>query len=152
MSRNLDLYNAYYIAAWANPPTSLKEANESYLSDDFESLDKDGNVVMDKEAYVEVFQQLAVAIKDFKWMYSDLHEEDDSVIVSGRFLGKHTGDLDLSVLGLGVIPASGKMILWPKVSNEFRFDGDKISSIKPHEDSDGVESFLGPFGVSLPSS
>jgi len=80
----------------------------TYLSDDFQSLDKDGNVVENKEAQVGLTQLLVAAFEDFKSVYSDVREEGDSVIVSYHFEGMHTGDLDLSAMGLGIIPASGK--------------------------------------------
>ncbi len=69
---------------------------------------------MDKQAYIGTAHQFVSAFTDFKWVLSDLREEGGSVIMSGHFEGKHTGDFDLSALGLGVIPASGKMIVWPE--------------------------------------
>lgn len=64
-------------------------------------------------------QMLFTAFKDFNWVRSDLRQEGDSVIMSGHFEGTHTGDLDLSAMGAGVIPASGKMIVWPETSVEY---------------------------------
>jgi hypothetical protein len=127
------------------------EANMTYLSDDFQNLDQDGNVIMDKEAYIGMTQLLSAALKDFKAVYSDVREEGESVIVSYHFEGTHTSDLDLSAMGMGVVPASGKKIVWPEASSEFKIEGDKIVSIKPYGDSGGMESFLAPLGVTLPS-
>ncbi len=151
MSSKVDVYKAFYEASWANPPSSIMEANMSYLSDDFQNLDQDGNVIMDKEAYIGMTQLLSAALKDFKAVYSDVREEGESVIVSYHFEGTHTGDLDLSAMGMGVVPASGKKIVWPEASSEFKIEGDKIVSIKPYGDSGGMESFLAPLGVTLPS-
>ena len=147
-----DVYNAYYEASYANPPSSNVEAIVTYFSDDFQSLDKDGNVVMTKEAYTGMAQLLFAAFKDFKYVRSDLREEGDSVIVSGHFEGTHTGDFDLSAMGMGVIPASGQKIIWPETSNEFKFDGDKIVSIKPVGDSGGMEAFFAVLGVKAPAA
>lgn len=152
MSSKMDVYKAYYEESWANPPSSLIEANETYLSDDFRVPDKDGNVVMDKQSYIGMNQLMTTAFKDFKAVYSELREEDDSVIVSYHFEGTHTGDFDLSAMGLGVIPASGKRIIWPETSSKFKIKGDKIVSIEPYGDSGGMESFLAPFGVTLTSA
>ena len=151
MSTKLDVYKAYYEASKANPPSSNVKAVETYYSDDFQSLDKDGNVVMNKEAYVGMVQLLFTAFKDFEYLTSDLREEVDSVIVSGHFEGTHTGDFDLSAMGMGVIPASGKKIVWPEASNEFKVDGNQIVSIKPYGDSGGMEAFLAALGVKAPS-
>jgi hypothetical protein len=152
MSSKVDVWKEYYEASWTNPPSSVIEANETYLSDNFQSLDKDGNVVANKEAQVGLTQLLVNAFKDFKGYYSDVREEGDSAIVSSHFEGTHTGDLDLTAMGLGVIPASGKKIVWPEVTNEFKIEDDKIVSIKPYGDSGGMESFLAPLGVTQPSA
>jgi len=152
MGSKLDVYKAFFEAAWSNPPSSVIEANQTYLADDFQNFDKDGNVVMDKQAYIGMSQLLASAFKDFKAVYSDLREEGDSVIVSYHFEGKHTNDLDLSAMGLGVIPATGKKIVWPEDTAAFKIQGDKIVSIKPYGDSGGMESFFAPLGVTPPSA
>jgi predicted ester cyclase len=92
------------------------------------------------------------AFTDFKWVLTGLREEGDSVIMSGHFEGKHTGDLDLSSMGMGVIPASGKMIGWPQASVEFKFEGDKVVSERPYGDTSGIEAFFEPLGVKLPTA
>jgi hypothetical protein len=66
MSSKLDVYKAYIEATWANPPSSVIEANKTYLSDDYKNYDKDGNLVMDKAAYIGMGQLLASAFTDFK--------------------------------------------------------------------------------------
>lgn len=152
MTRNLDVVRAYIDAAWSNPPSSVMEAEATYLADDFKSLDKDGNVLMDKEAYIGMAHLLFAAFKDFKWVRSDLRQEGDSVIMSGHFEGTHTGDLDLSAVGMGVIPASGEMIVWPKTSVEYKVEGDKIVTEEPYGDARGVEDFLAVLGVKAPSA
>jgi predicted ester cyclase len=151
MGSKLDLYNAYIQASWANPPSSMVEANMTYLSDDYKAYDKDGNVVMDKAAYVGMGQLLSAAFPDIKAVYGDAREEGDSVIVTYHFEGTQTGDFDLSAMGLGVIPASGKRIVWPDEAVEFEIRGDKIVGNRPYGDSAGVETFLAVLGVKPPS-
>ena len=106
---------------------------------------------MDRAAYIGMGQLLGSAFTDFKAVYSDVREEGDSVIATYHFEGTHTGDLDLTAMGLGVIPASGKKIVWPEDTSAFKIRGDKVVSIKPYGDSAGVESFLAALGVKLPS-
>lgn len=151
MTSKADLYKEYFNASWADPPSSFVEATKTYFSQDFQSLDKDGNVVQNKEAWIGMGQLLATAIKDFKFVYSDIHEEDDGVIVIGQFEGTHTGDLDLSALGLGVIPASGKKIVIPS-GNKFKIEGDKIISREDYGDYGGSAEFLAALGVTPPSA
>jgi hypothetical protein len=152
MGSTLGVFKAFIEAAWANPPASVIEANTAYLSDDFQSLDKDGHVQMNKEGYLGMTQMLMSSFKGFKSVYGDLREEGDSVIVDYHFEGTHTRDLDLSAMGLGVIPASGKKIIWPDSTVVFKIADGKIASIKPYGDSGGFESFLAPLGVKLPTA
>jgi hypothetical protein len=142
MGKNLDTYNTYYEASWADPPSSHFAANEKYLSENFQNLDREGNVMMDKAAYMGMVRILNDAFSNFKAVLSDVHEEGDAVILSSHFEGTHTGDLDLSALGMGIFPASGKRIVWPEASTTWKFDGDQILSIQPNDDNGGVGPFL----------
>lgn len=151
MSRKLDLYKEYYEAAWANPPASLAEAGEKYFSDDFQNFDADGTVLGGKEASNGLSLLLGTAFTGFKGVIGEMREEGDDVIVTSHFEGMHTGDLDLSALGLGVVPASGKNIVWPDTTNAFTIKNDQIVSIKPYGDSGGVAEFLEPLGLTMPS-
>jgi predicted ester cyclase len=148
MSSKVDIYKAYYDASWADPPSSIVEANMTYLSDDYQGLDKDGNVVSDKAAYIATTQNLMNAFNDFKGMVHDISEEGDSVILTFHFEGTHTGDFDLSAMGLGVIPASGKRIVTPESKTKFMVEGDKIVGTQPI--SGGFESFQAGLAVIPP--
>ena len=148
MTSKTDVIKAYYEAAWSNPPSSLLEAVEKYFSDDFQSIDRNGNVVMTKEIFTGMSQLLNAAFPDFKAVYSDLREEDDGVLMDVHFEGTQTGDLDLSAMGLGVIPASGKKIVWPEARTKWKVEGGKI--VGEQEISGGMEWFLKPLGVTLP--
>jgi predicted ester cyclase len=150
MASKKDVVKAYYENSWTNPPASILEAMEKYISDDFQSLDKDGNVVMTKQVLVGMTQLLAGAFKDFKAVYHELREEGDGVFSSFHFEGTQTGDFDLSAMGLGVVPASGKRIVWPEASTIWMVEGDKI--VSEREVSGGMEWFLAPLGVKLPTA
>ena len=150
MGSKSDVVKAYYDTAWTNPPASLMKAAETYLSDDFKSLDKDGNLVMDKQTFIGMSQLLANAFKDFKAVYTELRDEGDSVFMRYYFEGTHTGDFDMSAMGLGVIPASGKKITWPAASSRWKVEGNKL--VSEEEISGGMEWFLAPLGVKLPAA
>lgn len=147
MTNKIEHLKAWSAAVNANP---LSPTNANYFSDNFQNLDKDGKVVMNKEMYIGMSQLVHTAFKDFKEVWDDLREEGDSVIASFHFEGTQTGDLDLSALGLGVIPASGKKIVWPVASAKFTFENDKLASIQ--EITGGTEWFLAPLGVKMPSA
>ena len=53
-------------------------------------------------------------------------------------------------MGLGVIPASGKNIMWPDASSIFYVKGDQIVSEQVVDS--GLEWFLTPLGVKLPTA
>jgi predicted ester cyclase len=147
MTSKLDVVKEWIDASKAN----ITEANETYLSDDFQSLDKDGNVVMDKQGYLAKNHTMLAALPDVKWVPAEFREEGDSVIMSGHFEGTFTNDLDLSEMGIGVIRASGKKIVWPQMSVKYQVEGDKIVKEIPYGDVSGFEDFLAPLGVKPPS-
>lgn len=150
MTSNVDFIRTYFDTAWADPTASPMEAAEKFFSDDFQNIDQDDNVLMDKAAYMGMGQLMFAAFQDFKFVYSDLHPEGDGVIVNGHFEGTHTGDLDLSAMGIGVVPASGKKIVWPESSSKWKVEGGKLLSIQ--EISGGMADFLAPLGVTPPSA
>ena len=46
---------------------------------------------------------------------------------TGRITGTFTNDFDLTQMGMGVVPASGKMVEFPASTNQISFNGDKVS-------------------------
>jgi hypothetical protein len=148
MSSNVDYIRAYFDEVWASgsTPKAAMEWAENHLSDDFQFLDKDGNATMDKAAYIGFGQLLLASFKDMKFLYSDLRAEGEAVKVHSHWEGTFTGNLDLSALGMGVIPASGKKIVWPESSSKWQIEGEKVISIQDFS-TGGVGEFLAPLGV-----
>jgi hypothetical protein len=146
MTSNLDV-----VKAWTDLPAGDLAASAAYLSKDFQSLDKDGNVEMNKEAWVGMGHILLASFTDYDWVRTGIREEGDFVIMSGRFEGSFTSDLDLSAMGMGVIPASGKEIDWPESSSKITVEGDKIVRLEQIGDSSGMETFLAALGVEPPA-
>ncbi len=128
-----------------------REAVANYFSDDFQMLDKDGNFVMNKEMLLASMRQVNHAFTDYGFVLNDVSEEGDFVIMSGHFEGTHTGDLDLSATGIGVIPASGKKIVWSEASEKVSLEGDKIIRMEPYAGASGMQAWLAALGVELPS-
>lgn len=133
-----------------DPKDGMKWA-EDYISDDFQYLDKDGNAAMDKAAYIGFGYVLISSFENMKFLYSDIREEGESVKVKAHWEGTFARDLDLSAMGLGVIPASGKMIVWPESTSYWKIEGDKVISIQDFS-TGGVAEFLAPLGVKLPAA
>jgi hypothetical protein len=127
------------------------EAATAYFSDDFQNFDRDGNIALTKEGIVGMARMMSASFKDYGFVLTNLCDEGDSVIMTGHFQGIHTGDLDLSAMGLGVVPASGKKIVWPEASAKLTVEGDRIVRMEPYAGAAGLQAFLAALGVESPS-
>jgi hypothetical protein len=149
MSSKTEIVRKWHDQSWTNPPTSFIEANDYYLSDDYQAFDKDGNSTGNKASMNAFSQILFNSFEGFKGVVHDFQEEEDgSVLMTFHFEGKHTGDLDLSVMGLGVIPATGKSFKTPKSKTKFTVEGDQI--VGSQAISGGIEFVLAEVGA-IPS-
>lgn len=146
MTRNIDV-----VKAWLAEPIGDVDARSAYISEDFQNVDRDGTVLMDRAAWVGMSHMLLASFEDWDYVVSELREEGDAVIMTGHFEGKHTADLDLSAMGIDVIQASGKKIVWPEWSTNVTVAGDKITRMEPYGEGGGMEAFLAALGVTSPS-
>jgi hypothetical protein len=146
MTRNVDV-----VKAWQAEPISDVEARMAYVAEDFQNVDRDGTVIMDKAALAGMSHIMLASFEGYDYKVSELREEGESVIMTGHFEGTHTADLDLSAFGVGVIPASGKRIVWPEWSTKVTVVGDKIARMEPYDEGGGLEPFLAALGVTPPS-
>jgi predicted ester cyclase len=139
------------IKAWRAVPAADHEASAAYLSEDFLNVDTDGSVLMNKEGYIGMGHMLRASFPDFEFVHSALREEGDFVIMTGHFEGTFSSDLDMSAMGVGIIPSSGKKTVWPEVIVKITVEGDKITKEEPYGESGGMAAFLAPLGVKTPS-
>lgn len=130
---------------------TAEEAAAAYFSDDFQNFDKDGNVALTKEGFVGMARMMSASFKDYGFVSTNLRDEGDFVIMTGHFQGTHTGDLDLSAMGLGVVPASGKKIVWSEASAKLTVEGNKIVRMEPYAGAAGLQAFLAALGLGPPS-
>ncbi|UCD97701.1 MAG: hypothetical protein JSV42_12105 [Chloroflexota bacterium] len=150
MSSKTDVIKMWHAESWENPPSSVVTANEKYLSDDYQNLDKEGNVVGNKAGMIAMSQMIFQSFTGFKGVLHDVQEEEDgSVIMTFHFEGTHTADLDLSPMGLGVVPASGKKFMTPKSKTRFTVKDGQIVSALPI--SGGFDFVLAEIGA-IPSA
>lgn len=153
MSSNVDYLRVLFDETGAATPEAEAawESFERQVSDDFQFLNKDGDVIMDKARYLGFMRLLSASFKDMKYVYSGFTEEGDYVTVRAHWEGTFTGDFDLSAMGMGVIPATGKKIIWPEESSKWKLEGDKVISIQ-NLTSRGIGEFVAPLGVKPPSA
>ena len=76
------------------------------------------------------------------------------MIMTGHFEGMHIGDIDLSAMGLGVgvIPASGKKIVWPEASAKLTIEGGRIVRMQPYAGAAGLKAWLAALETKTPSA
>jgi predicted ester cyclase len=130
---------------WDNPDRN------SYYSDDFQWTDALGSPPMDRDSWIAMGQLMKSAFPDISTVIEEIREEGDDVVVTSHFGGTFTNDLDLSALGMGVIPAKGKAFVFPTSTVRIGFDGDKIAKLHdPRTGPDaGLPGFLKALGVDM---
>ncbi len=111
---------------------------DSLLTDDFQFTDALGSPPMDKGPFLAIGQLMESALPDVSTVIEDIREEGDEVVVTSHWAGTFTDDFDLSLLGLGVIPATGRAVVFPTSTVRIGFDDGKISRI--HDESTGPDA------------
>ena len=145
MSSKIDVINQWHEETWSNPPASAVSAAEKYYAESFQSLDKDGQVIGDKAAMVGMAGFIYTAFPDFKGVVHDVTEQDGGVMLTFHFEGTQTNDFDLSAMGMGVIPASGKHVVTPEAKTFFKVENGQITSSQAV--SGGFEDLLVGIGA-----
>jgi len=139
-----------YAAALAPDAGGDIDAFANLLSDDFQNLDQDGSVAFTKDGFLSLIRVLDAAFSHLGFVVTELYEEGDFIVISGHNEGVHTADLDLSGLGLGVVPATGKKVVWPEASARLTIVSDKVTRLEPHAGPAGLKAFLTALGVEMP--
>jgi hypothetical protein len=147
MNSKMEVAKAY--AAAIAPPMDL-DGFANLLSDDFQNLDQDGKVALTKDGILNLGRMMLAAFTDYGFVIKKLSEEGDHFIITGHNEGVHTADLDLSAMGLGILPASGKKIFWPEASAKLTIAGDKVKRLEPYAGLAGLKAFLSALGIELP--
>lgn len=100
----------------------------------------------------ESAQPYRKAFPDWNFNARIEREEADIVHITAHVTGTHTGELDLTALDMGVVPATGKPVALPVTSGRLTFKGDKIANL--HFDmveGAGIPGILAQLGVSAPN-
>ena len=148
MNSKMEVAKAWAVAV---APGGDIDAAANLLSDGFQNLDQDGNVALTKDGFLNLGRMMHAAFTGYGFVVTGLSEEGDYVIITGHNEGMHTADLDLSAMGLGILPASGKKIVWPEASAKLTIAGDKIKRLQPYAGPAGLKAFLSALGIELPS-
>jgi hypothetical protein len=123
----------------------------SYLSDDFQWTDELGSPPMDRSSWLAMGQLVESSLPDLSYVIEDIREEGNGVVVTSHSTGTFINDLDLSPMGMGAIPATGKAVVFPSQRDRVSFDGDKISEFHNLETGPdaGMAGFLKALGADM---
>jgi len=147
MQNDMEIVRAFYIALDSG---NLEKAGQ-LLSDDFKQFGIAPGWLGKQEA-LNMLGLLKAALPDLRHSLSNIRSEGGVVMLTAQAGGRHTGPLDLPNLGIGVgiIPASGRMLIFPPDHYEFTVANGKITSernVTPITPNSGVDGFLKTVGI-----
>ena len=123
-----------------------------YLTDDFQATFADGSPALDKSNWLASGELMESAMPDMLWEFEYVGEDGEDLLINTTMSGTFRNDLDLSGIGLGVIPATGKRVEMEPIPNRVSFDNGKVSRIHdPRTGPDGgLAGILKALGVEAP--
>lgn len=148
MQTDMEIVRAFYIAVDSG---NLEKAGQ-LLSDDFKLFGTSPGWIGKRET-LEMLSNLKAALPNLTHALSNIRSEGGVVMLTAQAGGRHTGPLDLQNLRMGVeiIPASGRMVIFPPDHYEFTVSHGKITSernVTPITPYSGMDGFLKAVGVS----
>ena len=94
---------------------------------------------------------MLAALPDWSFNLSDVRVTGSVAHATHQITGTHTGNLDLSALGLPVVPATGKAVKLPVEQADLTFEGSKVTRLHIEVPADGgVAAILQQLGVEMP--
>jgi|SRR5215211_1296954 len=104
------------------------------------------------ETWVGIHTNLKRAFPDLDYHFHVESVEGDVTKISAELKGTHSGALDLSALGLGVTPASGKSFAIPREHGKVTCKGDKVTSwVIDRIEGGGLMGILNQLGIAVPT-
>ena len=126
------------------------DAVAGYLSDDFQFSGPTPEPV-GKGPYIGLTKTMLAAFPDINYNARTTSVEGDVIKTTSQLTGTHTADLDLTPMGMGVIPATGKSFSNPEEVGEMRVkDGKVVSWEIERTEGGGLAGILAQLGVQPP--
>ncbi len=95
---------------------------------------------------------MLVAFPDIDYNARTVSVEGDVIRTTSRLTGTHTADLDLTPMGMGVIPATGKSFSNPTENGAMKVEGGKVVSWEiERTEGGGLAGILAQIGVKPPT-
>jgi predicted ester cyclase len=127
------------------------ETAGSLLSDDFQFSGPVPEPI-NGEQWMGISKSMRTAFPDLNYRFKIVAVVGDVVGSSNQLSGTHSGDLDLTALGMGVIPSTGKSFSLAKESAKSMVCDGKVVSLRtePTEGA-GLSAILKAIGVPVPA-
>ncbi len=127
------------------------ERAASYLADDFQFSTPQLPQPLGKKEWLGLSRALKEGIPDLNYNFRILGTEGNRVRVSSQLTGTHTGNLDLSGMGMGVIPPTGRSFSAPQEESEGMVEGGRVKWIYLHSTPEtGLAAMLSQLGIEMP--
>lgn len=120
-----------------------KPLREDYYTADFQLTNAQSTPPMDRDSVLAMSELMQSAMPDIRTVIEDFREEGNDVVLTSHWEGTFVNDFDLSAMGLGVIPATGKSVIFPTSTVRISFVGDKISRL--HDPATGPDAGMPGF-------
>jgi hypothetical protein len=125
----------------------------TYLADDFRFYSSTFPDGIDVYGWMGLLGAWRAGAPDMRFNLRLVEMEGDSARVTSRITGTHTGDLDLTPMGLGVIPPTGSAFTGGEEESEGVVENGRIKWIRVFDSPEtGFASVLGQLGVRMPPS
>jgi predicted ester cyclase len=86
-----------------------------------------------KDQWLGISMTLRRAFPDLSYNFQIESVDGDRVMASNSFTGTHSQDLDLTAMGMGLIPATGIRIETPRDHGEGVVENGKVKTIHVHD-------------------
>jgi predicted ester cyclase len=103
-------------------------------------------------AWMGMSAALKKAFPDLNYHFKAESADGDSVSITAKLEGTHTGELDLTAMHMGVIPPTNKPFSAAKETGKAMVKGDKVSAwITDKTEGAGLMAILGQLGIQVPA-
>lgn len=104
------------------------------------------------DQWLDMSAILQAAFPDLNYNFSIEDVEGDTVHISAALSGTHTGDLDLRMMGIGMIPPSGRSFAIPRDYGVATVRSGKIISWEIGSTPEtGIRGILSQLGIRMPA-
>ena len=124
---------------------------QSTLADDFQFSGPVPQPISG-QAWMGMSAGLKAAFPDLNYQFKIESVDGNTIHITAQLKGTHTGTLDLSAMGLGVIPATNKSFVAKLEHGESSVQDGKVKTwVMQKTEGAGLMAILGQLGVKPPS-